>query len=96
MKADFGKSKVMVSDGITKDGLYRSNVDQCGVCSLRLKANSVLCVQCNKWVHGRCAGLKNVILLAENMKGIFTFTQRLKGVVYKSYVRPLFLYGSQA
>ena len=40
--------KVMVSSGITKDGLYKSKVDPCGVCSLRVKANSVLCVQCGK------------------------------------------------
>ena len=26
-------------------------------CSLRVKANSVLCVQCGKWIHGRCAGV---------------------------------------
>ena len=25
-----------------------------------MKANSVLCLQCCKWIHGRCAGLKRV------------------------------------
>ena len=25
-----------------------------------LKPNSVLCAQCGKWIHGRCAGLKMV------------------------------------
>ena len=29
-------------------------------CRLRVKANSVLCLQCAKWVHGRCAGVKRV------------------------------------
>ena len=46
---------VMVSGGITKNGMSKSKVDQCGVCSLRVKANSVLasvlCVQCDKWIH---------------------------------------------
>ena len=40
--------KLMVSSGITKDGLSKSKVDSCGVCSLRVKANSVLCIQCGK------------------------------------------------
>ena len=35
--------------------MSRSKVDPCGVCSLRLKDNSVLCVQCGQWIHGRCA-----------------------------------------
>ena len=32
----------------------------CGVCSLTVKANSVVCSQCGKWNHGRCAGVKMV------------------------------------
>ena len=51
MKVSLGKTKVMVSSGITKDDMSKSNVDLCGVCSLRVKANSVLCVQCAKWTH---------------------------------------------
>ena len=42
------------------DGLSKSKVDPCGVCSLRVKAISVLCVQCGKWIQGRCAGIKRV------------------------------------
>ena len=42
---------VMVSSGITKNGLSKNKVDPCGVCSLGLKANSVLYVQCGKWIH---------------------------------------------
>ena len=30
MKVNFGKTKVMVSCGITKDGMSKSNVDTCG------------------------------------------------------------------
>ena len=50
----------MVSGGITKDGMSKSKVDPCGVCSLRVKANSVLCFQCGKLIHGKCAGVKRV------------------------------------
>ena len=46
-------------------------VDLCGVCSLRVKANLVLCIQCGKWIHGRCVGVKkdDCIVLKERWKG---------------------------
>ena len=50
----------MVSSGITQDGLSKSNVDPCGVCGLKVKANLVLCVQCGRWTNGKCAGVKRV------------------------------------
>ena len=50
----------MVSGGITKDHMSKSKVDPCGVCSLSVRANSVLCLHCGKWMHGRCAGVKRV------------------------------------
>ena len=50
----------MVSSGVTKGGMYGSIVDLCAVCILRVKANSILCVQCGKWINGRCAGVKNM------------------------------------
>ena len=46
-KVNFGKTKVMVSGGITKDGISKSKVDPCAVCSLRVNAYSVLCLQCS-------------------------------------------------
>ena len=58
MNVNLGKTKVMVSSDITKDGMSKGKVDPCGVCSLSVKANSVLCVQCCKWIHGCCAGVK--------------------------------------
>ena len=60
MKVNLGKINVMASSGITEDGLSKSKVDPCGVCSLRAKANSVLCVQCGRCIHGRCARVKRV------------------------------------
>ena len=49
---------MLVSSGLTKNGLFEIIVDQCGVCCLRLKVNSVFCVQCVIWVLGRCTGVK--------------------------------------
>ena len=46
LKVKLGKTKVMVSDGITNYGLSKSNVDPCGVFTSRGKVNSALCVQC--------------------------------------------------
>ena len=57
-KVNLGKIKVFVCGGITKDGMCKSKDDPCGVCGLRVKASSVLCLQCGKWIHGRCAGMK--------------------------------------
>ena len=41
-KINLGETKVMVSSVITNDRLSKSKVDPCGVCSLRVKANSVV------------------------------------------------------
>ena len=62
LKANLGKTMVTVSSGITQDGLSKSEVDPCGVCILRVKANSELCLQCGRWIHSRCARVKNVTL----------------------------------
>ena len=56
LKVNLGKTKVMASGSITKDGMSKGKVDPCGVCSLRVKANSVLCLQCGKWNQVRSAG----------------------------------------
>ena len=53
LKVNLGDTKVLVVSGFTQNGLSKSKVDPCGVCSLRVKANSVLCVQCGRWTHGR-------------------------------------------
>ena len=42
LKVNLGKTMIMVSGGITKDGMSKSNVDPCGVCSLKVKTNLVL------------------------------------------------------
>ena len=40
------------SSRITTDGMSGSKVDTCGVYSLTVKTNYVLCVQCCRWIHG--------------------------------------------
>ena len=35
-----------------------SNVNPCDVCDKRVKANSVLCVGCSKWMNKKCNGVK--------------------------------------
>ena len=60
LNVNLEKTKAMVSGGITKEGTYKSKIDPCWVCSLRVKANSALCVQCGRWIHRRCAGVKIV------------------------------------
>ena len=44
LKVNHGKTKMVVSGSITKDDISKSKVDPCGVCSLRAKLNTVLCV----------------------------------------------------
>ena len=61
MRVSLGKTKVVICDGITKDGMSKSKIDPCGACSLRVKASSVLCLQCDKWIYSRCARVKMVI-----------------------------------
>ena len=72
LKVNIGKTKAMVCGGITKDVMCKSKVDPCGVCSLRVKANSVLCSQCSKWIQGSCAGVKRV---APKFEGNFSCTK---------------------
>ena len=47
LKVNLGKTKAS-QISITKDGMSKSKVDPCGVCSLRAKVNSALYVQCGK------------------------------------------------
>ena len=60
LKVNLEKTKVMVCGGITKNGMSKSKVDPCVVCSLIINASSVLCLQCGELIHGRCARVKRV------------------------------------
>ena len=45
LKFNLGKTKVMVSGDFTEHGFSKAKGESCGVCNLRVMANSVLCVQ---------------------------------------------------
>ena len=60
LKVSLQKTNIMVNCGITVDGMSKGMVYQCRNCSLKVKANSVLCIQCGKWIHDICAGVKRV------------------------------------
>ena len=76
LKIKHEKIKVVVTGGIANDVLSKSNVHQCVIFCLGVNANSILCVQCGKWIHSRCDRVKRVpkilikILLPGNMKEI--------------------------
>ena len=56
LKVNLGKTKVVVSGA--EGEVSVSKVDPCGICGMRVMANSVLCVKCGKWIHGRCVNSK--------------------------------------
>ena len=73
---------MMVSGCITKNGLSKSKVDPCGVCSLRVKANSLLC---DKWIHAICAGVK---MVTPKFSGNFA-CKDMKGILEKQLSRKI-------
>ena len=47
-KVNLGIIKLMIRRSIVRDGLFVSTVCPCGVCTLRVKTDTVLCVKCGK------------------------------------------------
>ena len=76
MKVNMGKTKVMVSGAGGEKEV--SKVDPCGVCGKRVKANSILCAGCRKWVHKRCSGVKGAL---KKVEGVFRCKTCVKGVL---------------
>ena len=60
LKVNLRKAKVVVSGA--EGEVTVSKIDPCGICGKRVRENSVLCVKCRKWIHGRCAKVKRVTL----------------------------------
>ena len=58
LQVNLGKTKVVASGA--EGEVAVSKVDPCGICGKRVMANSVLCVKCGKWIHGRCPKVKRV------------------------------------
>ena len=58
LKVNLGKTKVVVSGAEGEVSLCK--VDPCDICGKGVMANSVLCVKCGKWIHGRFTKVKRV------------------------------------
>ena len=54
LNVNIGKTELMVCEIITMDDMSKSQVDSCGVCSMKVKAFSVLCLHYGKWIDCRC------------------------------------------
>ena len=59
MRVNLDKTKVMVT-GKGTNHIIQSGRWPCGCCGRGVGVNSILCLQCNKWCHQRCSGLRNV------------------------------------
>ena len=42
----------------SEEELFKSKIDSCEVCGIRVMANSVLCTKCKNWVHVRFEQIK--------------------------------------
>ena len=58
MKVNIGKTKVTVSGA--EDEINTSEIDPYGICGKRVMANSLVCMKCMRWIHGRCAKMRRV------------------------------------
>ena len=74
LRVNIGKMKVMKCC-VNSMPLSDSGKWPCGVCRKGVRSNSVFCVQCKKWVHKKCSGVKGK--LVEGVK--FTCPVCVKG-----------------
>lgn len=58
LKINLGKTKVMVT-GREAAEKVKSGKFPCGCCGKGVGTNSILCKECGKWCHKKCAGVKN-------------------------------------
>ena len=58
LKVNVAKTEMMVSR--TEGEIVLSKIDPCGICEKRVWSNAVCCIQCMKWIHGRCTKMKKV------------------------------------
>ena len=60
LRVNMSKTKVMVC-GVGQGPVTKSGKWPCGVCSKGVGVNSILCTQCECWVHKRCSGVKGTL-----------------------------------
>ena len=70
MNAGMTKVRVQIED---------SGKHPCGVCRKGVESNSILCVECLRWVHKRCSGIKGK--LKSNVD--FCCRRCLEGVLFR-------------
>jgi hypothetical protein len=56
LKVNVAKTKVLISTGELIRG--EQGTWPCGMCGKGVGNNSIQCTRCEKWVHGRCSGVK--------------------------------------
>ena len=59
LKINMEKTKVMEIGEEQSNSKVKPKCEwPCGVCDGGVGSNSILCIKCNRWVHGRCSGIK--------------------------------------
>ena len=61
---------------VSKGQVEDSGVHPCGVCRKGVGNNSILCIECLRWVHKRCSGIS--VKLKSNVD--FHFRRCLEGI----------------
>jgi len=59
LKVNMEKTKLMITDEESRHGV-QSGRWPCCFCGKGVGVNLLLCIECNKWCHLRCSGLKRV------------------------------------
>lgn len=59
LKVNMEKTKLMIT-GKESSHRVKSGRWPCGCCGKGVGVNSILCVECSRWCHQRCSGLKKV------------------------------------
>ena len=57
LRVNTGKTKKVMWCRLTKGQAEDSGEHACGVCRKRVGDNSIICVECHRWVHKRCSGI---------------------------------------
>ena len=58
LKVNVGKTKFMCSSPDAPEQVIKSVKFPCAICGSGVGANSIQCINCSKWVHKRCSGIK--------------------------------------
>jgi len=65
LKVNLSKTKVMTC-GANAGETVKSGKWPCSVCNKGVGRNSITCTKCEKWVHGKCSGVKGKLASVES------------------------------